>query len=167
MHDSDGKVMNPQDFESGGLFITQHAKVGGRTKLPQIQSAVETITTSSLSTALIEANKQMQEVQARLESKKIDYNEQMARCDQRAEVLAMKQAKQRTEAENFERVVLIESNLKRERAEKRAKEEHALRLRKEKEIEALKQQYEEQLKQTEVAKVRTEPRLSACACACA
>ena len=59
MHDSDGKVMNPQDFESGGLFITQHAKVGGRTKLPQIQSAVETITTSSLSTALIEANKQM------------------------------------------------------------------------------------------------------------
>ena len=130
MHDSDGKVMNPQDFESGGLFITQHAKVGGRTKLPKIESA--TITTSSLSTALIEANKQMQEVQARLESKKIDYNEQMARCDQRAEVLAM---------------------------------EHALRLRKEKEIEALKQQYEEQLKQTEVAKVRTEPRLSACACA--
>ena len=89
----------------------------------------------------------------------------MARCDQRAEVLAMKQAKQRTEAENFERVVLIESNLKRERAEKRAKEEHALRLRKEKEIEALKQQYEEQLKQTEVAKVRAEPSLSACACA--
>jgi len=33
----------------------------------------------------------------------------------------MKQAKQRSEADNYERIIGVETNIKRERAEKRAK----------------------------------------------
>ena len=119
---SDGKVQQPAD----SVFITQRAQVTGQKvskslKLPKINSAmgVESVTQSSLSTQLIEANKEMVAVQQQLDQKKIDHNEHMARCKQREEVLAMKQAKLRSEAENYERIIGVETNIKRERAEKR------------------------------------------------
>ena len=155
---SDGKVQ-PAD----SIFITQRAQVSGQKvskslKLPKINSAmgVESVTQSSLSTALIEANKEMAKVQQQLDQAKTDYSEHMARCNQRQEVLSMKQAKQRSEAENYERIIGVETNIKRERAEKRAKAEKALCAEKDKEVEQLKQELREQLRQVEAAKAQVD-----------
>jgi len=117
-------------------------KVGKTLKLPKIVSAagVDAVTQSSLSTQLIEANKEMAQVQTMLDHKKIEYNEHMARCDQREELLSLKQAKLRTEKDKYKRIIEVETSLKRDRAKKRALEEEAVRQKKEEEVANLKEE---------------------------
>ena len=117
-------------------------KVGKTLKLPKIDSAagVDAVTQSALSTQLIEANTEMAQVQTMLDHKKIEYNEHMARCNQREEMLSLKQAKLWTEKDKYKRIIEVETSLKRDRARKRALEEEAVRQKKEEEVANLKEE---------------------------
>jgi len=100
---------------------------------------VEAVTQSSQSTELLLANKEMAAVQERLETKKIEFNERMAKCKEKEELLGMRVSKLKAEEAKFQ-LFLKENDAKRERALKRARDEIKIRNEKEKEAEALRQE---------------------------
>lgn len=125
------------------MFITQRAQVSGQkmqkaVKLPKIDSAkgVEPVTQSSQSTELLLANKEMAEVQHKLDRKKEEFDERMAKCKEKEEILSMKVSKLKAEEMKFQ-LFLKENDNKRQRAVKRAQDERAIRDIKEKELELL------------------------------
>ncbi len=107
-------------------------------KLPKIDSAkgVEPVTQSSQSTELLLANKEMAEVQHKLDRKKEEFDERMAKCKEKEEILSMKVSKLKAEEMKFQ-LFLKENDNKRQRAVKRAQDERAIRDAKEKELELL------------------------------
>ena len=107
-------------------------------KLPKIDSAkgVEPVTQSSQSTELLLANKEMAEVQHKLDRKKEEFDERMAKCKEKEEIISMKQSKLKAEQTKFQ-LFLKENDNKRLRAVKRAQDELAIREIKEKELEQL------------------------------
>ena len=151
------KADGVEDQRGGSMFITQRAQVAGTgadgrpvkkgqkmskaVKLPKIDAArgVDPVTQSSQSTELVLANKEMAEVQHKLDRKKEEYDERMAKCKEKEEILSMKVEKLKAEEEKF-KLFLKENDNKRQRALKRAQDEQNIRLQKEKEIQQLSRQ---------------------------
>ena len=95
------KADGVEDQRGGSMFITQRAQVAGTgadgrpvkkgqkmskaVKLPKIDAArgVDPVTQSSQSTELVLANKEMAEVQHKLDRKKEEYDERMAKCKEK------------------------------------------------------------------------------------
>mmetsp|Transcript_11654 Transcript_11654/g.26699 ORF Transcript_11654/g.26699 Transcript_11654/m.26699 type:complete len:405 (-) Transcript_11654:125-1339(-) len=158
--DSEGRLN--ADSDTVTMFITQRAQVSGQkvqtlVKLPRIDSAkgAEPATNSAQSSSLIQANKEMADVQTKLDAKKAEFNIRMSKCKEKEELLAMKQSKLKLESENY-KLFLQEFNAKRERAEKRAKEEIQIRKAKEEEIEILKEELKNLRKRLDEAKKKLE-----------
>jgi len=152
----------PVDGHGGSMFITQRAQVSGQkvqktVKLPRIDGAkgVEAVTQSSQSTELLLANKEMAAVQEKLEAKKVEFNERMAKCKEKEELLGMRVSKLKAEEAKFQ-LFLKENDAKRERALKRAREEIKIRNEKEKEAEQLRQEMAEIEQKLVVSKANLE-----------
>lgn len=144
------------------MFITQRAQVSGQkmqkaVKLPKIDSAkgVEPVTQSSQSTELLLANKEMAEVQRLLDSKKEEFDERMAKCKEKEEILSMKVSKLKAEEMKFQ-LFLKENDNKRQRAVKRAQDEKNIRDIKEKELEQLRIDMKDTEAKLEVSKQNLE-----------
>lgn len=123
----------------GGAFITQTKGdkiIEVKKEIAELELLLSSSSQTSQSTMLLKKRKEMKEVDETLEATKADYKRRMDECEERRLQFENKQAKLREQVLKFEKFIQ-ENDLKRNRAELKAKHERKLFEDKCKEILAL------------------------------